>query len=148
MGKKDKYLKQKSDKKLIIRHYIFQALILFMFGIVLYDSFNHNVPFYYICFLLIGRFIGRVISIADRVKHDGENGHFTVASSPFSLIIILFLLFTRFIGGKYILDFAEVLWTTDALYLIFIGIYWSKWRSLLRQMDEIVYGWLKNKEGA
>ena len=144
--KKNYYLKQKADKSLLIRYYVLQALILLMFFIVLYDSFIHNLPFYYICFLLFGLFIGRIVSIADQVKHNRGKEHFTIDSSPFSLIITLLLLSIRFVWGRQILDFADVLWTTDALYLIFIGIYWSKWKSMLRQMDEIIYGWLSNKE--
>ena len=146
MRKKYKFLKQKADKKLRLRHYIFHGLILLMFLIVLYDSFIHKTPFYYICFLLFGLFIGRIVSIADRVKNSGEKGNFTIESSPYGLIITLLLLSVRFVWGRHLLDFANVLWTTDALYLTFIGIYWSKWRSMLRQMDEIICGWLSNKE--
>lgn len=117
-----------------------------MFFIVLYDSFKHNTPFYYICFLLFGLFIGQILSIVDRVKHSGKDGTFTVASSPFSIIVTLLLLSIRFVWGRHLLEVAHVVWTTDALYLIFIGIYWSKWKSMIRQMDEIICGWLDSKE--
>ena len=144
--KKENYLKQKADKKLIIRHYVLQGLVLLMFLIVLYDSFIYKTPFYYICFLLFGLFIGRIVSILDRVKHSGEEDHFTIDSSPLSLIITLVLLSMRFVWGRHLLDVAQVSWTTDALYLLFIGIYWAKRKSMLRQIDEIIYGWLGNKE--
>jgi hypothetical protein len=32
------------------------------------------------------------------------------------------------------------------LYLLFIGIYGSKLKSMARQMDEIIYGWFGEKE--
>ena len=146
MRKKDTYLKQRADKKLIIRHYLFQALIVLMFAIVLYDSFKHQTPFYYICFLLLGLFIGRIFSLTERVKHTGESETFTITSSYLSLFITLLLLSIRFVWGRSILEFANVYWTTDALYLFFIGIYWSKLKSMIRQIDEIIYGWLKVKE--
>jgi hypothetical protein len=146
MRKRHNYLKQKADKRLLLRNYVFQALIFLLFLIVLYDSFIHKTPFYYICFLLLGLFIGKVLSIADRVKQSEEDGTFTVISTPYGIIITLFLLSFRFFWGRQILDFANVLYATDALYLLFIGIYWSKWKSTLRQMDEIIYGWLSNKE--
>ena len=38
------------------RHYIFQALILVMGLVVLYDAVKHNTPLYYICFFLLGLF--------------------------------------------------------------------------------------------
>ncbi|MEE4264066.1 MAG: hypothetical protein V2I56_15365 [Desulfobacteraceae bacterium] len=69
-----------------------------------------------------------------------------IAPNAFSLVITLLLLSIRFVWGRSILEFADVMWTTDALYLFFIGIYWSKWRGMVRQMDEIIYGWLSVKE--
>ena len=131
---------------MLLRNYIFRALVAFMAMIVLYDSFIHNTPLYYVCYYLLGLFVGKIISIADRVKHSDEDETFTVASSPFSIVITLILLSIRFVWGRQILDVAHVAWTTDALYLIFIGIYWSKWKSMVRQMDDIIYGWLSSKE--
>ena len=148
MRRKDKYLKQKADKSLLIRYYVLQALILIMFFIVLYDSFIHNTPLYYVCYYFLGLFIGKIFSIADRVKHSGEDQTFTVASSPYSIITTLLLLSIRFVWGRQLLEFAHVVWTTDALYLIFIGIYWSKWKSIIEQMDDIIYGWLSIKQGS
>ena len=146
MKKKDTYLKQKAEKKLIIRHYVLQGLIALMFAIVLYDSFQHQTPFYYVCFSLLGLFIGRILSFTDRVKHSEESETFTISSGLFGIVISLFLLSIRFIWGRTILQFADVIWTTDALYLFFIGIYWAKINSVVSQMDEIIYGWLGGKE--
>ena len=145
MGTKDKYLKQRADKKLIVRHHVLQALIAFMFVIVLHDSFRHQTPFYYIFFLLLGLLIGRILSITDRVKHSSKSDTFMIAPNALSLVITLLLLSIRFVWGRSLLGFADVMWTTDALYLYFIGIYWSKWRGMVRQMDEIIYGWIREK---
>jgi len=146
MRKKKTYLKQRTEKKMLIRQYALQMLILFMFAIVLYDSFKHQTPFYYICFLLLGLFIGRIFSLTDRVKLASESETFIITTSSFSLIITLILLSFRFVWGRSTLQFANVLWSTDALYLLFIGIYWSKLKSMVSQIDEIIYGWLKVKE--
>jgi len=146
MRKKDIYLKQRADKKLIIRHYLFKAMIVLMLAIVLYDSFKHQTPFYYICFLFLGMFIGKVFSLANRVTHLNESETFTIISSTVGSLITLLLLSIRFIWGRYILEVANVSWTTDALYLLFIGIYWSQLKSMVDQVDEIIYGWMKAKE--
>ncbi|WP_458775877.1 hypothetical protein [Desulforhopalus sp. 52FAK] len=149
MREKNTYLKQKAEKKLIIRHHVFQGLIALMFAIVLYDSFIHLTPFYYVCFLFLGLFIGRILSLTDRVKHSSESEAFTLSSSPFGIVISLLLLSIRFIWGRTILQFADVFWTTDALYLFFIGIYWAKLKSVVTQMDELIYGWLgRNKRSS
>ena len=146
MRKKSSYLREKADKKLRWRNRIFLTLIAVMFMVVLYDSFTHNTPFYYICFLFLGLMIGLLISITDRVKHNVTDGAFTVESGPISIIFTLLLLALRFLWGRQLLETAHVVWTTDALYLVFIGIYWSRWKSIVIQMDEIVYGWLSSKK--
>jgi hypothetical protein len=66
MRRKETFLKQRADKKLIIRHYGFQALVLFMFAIVLYDSFKHQTPFYY---TTLGRAFG-----AQLAYHPDQSG--------------------------------------------------------------------------
>lgn len=133
---------------MLFRNYLFRALVALMVIVVLYDSFIHNTPLYYVCYYFLGLFIGKIFSIADRVKHSGEYQTFTVASSPYSIITTLLLLSIRFVWGRQLLEFAHVVWTTDALYLIFIGIYWSKWKSIIEQMDDIIYGWLSIKQGS
>ena len=57
-----------SGKKLLRRSNVFRTLVAIMFFVVLYDSFTHNKPFYYICFLILGVLIGQIISITDRVS--------------------------------------------------------------------------------
>jgi uncharacterized membrane protein YqgA involved in biofilm formation len=87
--KKVYYLKQKADKKVLRRHYIFQALILLMFLIVLYDALKNNTPLYYICFFLLGSVVGRIFSFTDKVTHSTEVGKFTVEVSPYGIVITL-----------------------------------------------------------
>ncbi len=144
--RKTRFLKEKADKKLIVRHYLFQALIILMFAVVLYDSFTSEIPFYYICYLLLGLLVGRILSVAEKVKHSEENDSFTIELSTANFIIVLVLLSGRFIFGKYLLDLAHVLWATDALYLIYIGIYWAKSKSVVRQVDEMIYGFIVEKK--
>ena len=145
-GNKKKYLKNKAGKELVLRQIIFQIMIILMFLVVIYDSFRNSVPFYYICFLLLGLLVGRILSIADKVKHGEEDGKFTIESSLLSLIILMVLLSIRFFFGRHLLSLANVVWITDALYLFFIGVYWSKLKSMVRQMDEIIYGILEKRE--
>lgn len=143
---KKNYLKQKADKSLMLRHCFFKALSLILFLVVLYDSFVHKTPLYYICFLLLGAFVGKFFAIAAKVKHSVEKGKLAVDVSPYGIIITLLLLSFLLVWGRHLLNAAHVLWTTDALYLLFIGIYWSRWKSMVRQMDEIIYDWLSKKE--
>jgi hypothetical protein len=141
-SRKRGFLTLKADKKLVLRFYVMQGLILLMFSIVLYDSFIYQIPFYYVCFLLLGLAIGRTVSLIVRIKHCTEKDNFRIETSVYSLVITLALLSVRFLWGRHLLEYLNVLWATDALYLIFVGVYFAKRRSLVRQMDEIVYGWI------
>ena len=141
---KKRYLREKVHKKLVVRHYLFQTLIALMFFIVLYDSFINEIPFYYICFLLLGLLIGRILSVVEKVKYSEKNDRFTMESRLINIIIIMILLSGRFIFGKHTLDLANVIWASDALYLIYIGIYWAKSKSVIRQIDDILYGFLRD----
>ena len=52
----------------------------------------------------------------------------------------------RFFAGVLILDKFSVIWATDALYLIFIGVYYTRRRDMIKQIDERVYSYLFEKE--
>ena len=49
-----------TSAKVRVSQWINVGLILFMFSIVIYDSFVHNLPFYYILFILAGLLIGQL----------------------------------------------------------------------------------------
>lgn len=110
-----------------------------MFGIVIHDSFVHELPFYYILFILIGLIVGRFVSRFQKFSVKQEVEILTVEANPIGIIITLILLGVRFFAGEIILKELNVVWTADAIYLLFIGIYYSKIKSIIRQIDERVY---------
>jgi len=48
------FYKKYVDKKIRITRAIFSLVCIVMFGIILYDSFVNNLPFYYILFSILG----------------------------------------------------------------------------------------------
>ena len=74
---------------------------------------------------------------------------------PIGKILTIVLLLVRYLAGKVILEQFNIIWITDALYLIFIGIYLAKIKNIFRQIDEQLYAYFflskddfisKNKE--
>ena len=142
MRKTTQYRKKYASKKVKVTHRINIGLILFMFAVVIHDSFVHDLPFYYVLFILAGLIIGSLISKTQKISVKEEEKIITVDSSTVGTIITLALLGVRFFAGKLILDEYSVVWTTDAIYLFFIGIYYSKIKNIIRQIDERVYSQL------
>lgn len=114
-----------------------------MFGIVLFDSINFNLPFYYVIFYFLGRFFGKIFNLSHRISRDTTTGSLNLITNQLSLILLLGLLLLRFYLGKIILEKIHIAYISDALYLFFIGTYYSKWKVLVNQIDSFYYKNLK-----
>ena len=132
-------IKEHTSKKINVLRRIYLGLILLMFGIVLYDSFMHELPFYYVLFFIAGLFVGHLVSSFSKFYIQEDEKIITFQSTPMGIIVIVLLLLIRFILGKLILTQFNIVWTADALYLLFIGIYYAKAKNMLKQIDKQVY---------
>jgi len=142
MKEKRQFHKKKTDAKVKLFNRIFIGLMLFLFGIVLYDSFIHTLPFYYILFWFGGIVVGRFVATTQKISTKNDNGKLTIQIKPAGIVLTILLLILRFFAGKLILLDFDVIWTSDALYLFFIGIYYSRRRDMAKQIDERVYTFL------
>jgi len=139
MKNKKPHRKEHISKKVKVLRKIYLWLILFMFFIVLYDSFMHELPFYYVIFYVVGIIIGRLVSSFSEFYMQEDEKIFTIRSTPTGIIMIVLLLLIRFFIGKIMLSKFNIVWTADALYLFFIGIYFSKVKNMLKQLDKQFY---------
>ncbi len=139
MKKRKQYQKTHTSRKVKIINWINIGLIIFMFAVVIHDSFVHELPFYYILFLLGGMGIGRIVAATQKFSVNEDVGILTIEGNPLAIAITLILLAIRFFVGKLILAEFNIVWVTDALYLLFIGIYYSNIKRIIREIDERVY---------
>ena len=139
MKKRKQYRKTHTSRKVKIINWINIGLIIFMFAVVIHDSFVHELPFYYILFLLGGMGIGRIVAATQKFSVDENVEILTIEGNPLAIAITLILLAIRFFVGKLILAEFNIVWVTDALYLLFIGIYYSNIKRIIREIDERVY---------
>lgn len=139
MKQKNQFRKKHTDKKIKISGRIYIFLVLLMFGIVIHDSFIHNLPFYYILYTLVGSVVGHLVGLTQKVILSEDKKTLSLKVKPIGMILTILLLIVRYFTGKIILEEFNVIWATDAVYLFFIGIYFSKVKSMLKQIDEHVY---------
>jgi hypothetical protein len=142
MKAKATFRKKYIDKKIKITGRVYLMLVLFMFIIVVYDSFVHNLPFYYILFIPAGNLIGRFVALTQKVVIEKDKHSLSLRVNPAGIVITVILLLTRFFIGSIILEEFNVVWVTDGIYLLFIGIYYTRGKDMFRQIDEQVYGYI------
>lgn len=139
MSRKGAYLKQNVDSTIKKLNNSLVVVILIMMAIVAYDSYIFNTPLYYMGFFFGGLIIGRVFEKTMFIQFETESQTFTLTKSIFQFVIsVLFLVFRFFVGALVLKSF-HVVDVSDALYLLFIGIYFSKWRVVLEKIDSIIY---------
>lgn len=142
MSTKRKYIKQNANKRLRNLNHVLLATIYLMGIIVLYDSFIHQTPLYYVLFYFLGLVVGRIFSNVMAVERDEETNELVLKTSKWDLILTILLLFLRFMYGIAFMKSMHVVWASDALYLFFIGVYRSKRKGIVKQIDEIIYRWI------
>ena len=139
-----------ADKRIRRSNLIIRLTILLMALIVLYDSYLFRTPLYYVLFALVGAIIGKLFFLFYKVQVNTENLELTLTKNRGSIVLLFLLIVLRFIIGRRVLESFHVIEISDALYLFFIGIYYTKWKVIIKQIDELYYQVLtnfnKNKE--
>ena len=150
MGTKRKFITHLADSRIKRSNLIIRLTILVMIAIVLYDSYVFRTPLYYIIFAWVGAIVGKLFFFSHKVQVNKENLELTLTTNRGSIVLLLLLIVVRFIIGRRVLESFHVIEISDALYLFFIGIYYTKWKVIIKQIDELYYQVLtnfnKNKE--
>lgn len=136
---KKQFLYKKADKRLRRFEIVIHVILVLMWLVVLKDSFQHDLPFYYILFLMVGAIAGRIYKYTHRVEVTQENLEISLRVNRWNIALLILVIALRFLLGKVILESLNVIWVGDALYLFFIGVYHARWKGIVRQIDEIYY---------
>ncbi|WP_289723840.1 hypothetical protein [Robiginitalea aurantiaca] len=145
MGVRKKYIKHRVDRRLRRLNRILLVLITAMLAHVVYDAFVFKTPLYYIGFALGGYLVGGIFRRTALVQFKMETESFEFTTSAVYVLLTFLLLVFRYAFGKSLLENFHVVYTSDALYLFFIGIYYSKWRMVLKKIDEVIYQYADQK---
>jgi len=144
MRTKREFITQLADKRIKRSTLIIQVAILVMILIVLYDSTVFRTPLYYIIFALVGAIVGKLFFFSHKVQVNEENLELTLTTNRGSIVLLILMIAVRFIIGRQVLESFHVIEISDALYLFFIGIYYTKWKVIINQIDELYYQVLAN----
>jgi uncharacterized membrane protein len=143
MNTKRKFIKHFADKNIKLTNRIIQISLLVIGLIVLYDAFMYNIPLYYILFSVGGLLIGKLYYLSHKVTVNQENLELSLENNRLSIVFLIVLITIRFIIGEKLLEKFHVILVTDALNLFFMGIYYSKWKVIMQQIDNLYYLVLK-----
>ena len=139
MDTKRKFITHLADKRIKRSNLIIRLAILLMALIVLYDSYIYRTPLYYLLFAWVGAIVGKLFFIFYKVQVNKENLELTLTKNRGSIVLLLLLIVVRFIIGRRVLESFHVIEISDALYLFFIGIYYTKWKVIINQIDRLYY---------
>ena len=139
MNTKKSVLSGHSNAKLKRSNKILRNLINLMFAIVLYDSFTFGLPFHYILFFVAGYVLGSIFKKSHRIAYSDEDGQILLQTNRWAILFLIVLAVVRFIVGPYILDALHFLHVSDALLLLYMGIYHRKMKVMVKQVDDMIY---------
>ncbi|MDX1314452.1 MAG: hypothetical protein R3356_03030 [Eudoraea sp.] len=145
MGLRRKYIKDRMDRRLRWMNMTLLIIIAIKLAIVLYDAFVFKTPLYYIGFFIGGYMLGGIFRRTAIVQFNVESDSFELTTSIVYSILSLSLLILRYAFGKNLLEELHVVYASDAIYLFLIGMYYSKWRMLLKKIDAVIYEFAEKK---
>ncbi|WP_296702176.1 hypothetical protein [Algoriphagus sp.] len=142
MGNKKDFILSKANKGIRKKNRMLQIMIILLTCLAFYDSIENDIPLYYIFFYVVGLVVGRIFKYTRIVERDEEGQQLVLKTTKGDIVLSVALLLFRFVFGAMILQSAHVAFVSTALSLLFLGIYRSKWKGLVSQVDEMVYDWL------
>ncbi len=146
MGVRTKYIKDRTSRRLRSLNFTSLLFIGIMLCTVTYDAIRYHTPLYYMGFLFGGYLIGGVFKKTIDVRFEAESESFTISTDIAYIVLTILLLLIRFAIGHRLLEKLEVVYASDALCLIFIGIYYAKWRTVLKKIDALVYDYAAKRK--
>jgi hypothetical protein len=87
----------------------------------------------------VGAIVGKLFFFSHKVQVNKENLELTLTTNRVGIVLFLLLIVVRFIIGRRVLESFHVIEISDALYLFFIGIYYTRWKVIIKQIDELYY---------
>jgi len=145
MRARKEFYKEYVDIKVRISMAVFILVFLIMFGIVLYDSFVHGLPFYYVLFFISGTLISFFLKNAHKIYWSNEDQKIMREMGLIGILFLVALILFRTALLPKILMALNLVYVSDAFLLIAMGIFWEKAHSITKQIEEIVFSSFSRK---
>ena len=121
-------------------------MVLFMFASVLYDSFVHDLPFYYVLFTIGGMILGRLFQMTRTIRLKEEEKVITQEFGLVSVVLLILVLIFKNYAGERVFQDLNVIYFSDALYLFFIGFYFERIYDSQKKVEELTYRFVIKKD--
>ena len=145
-GKKDYYTNY-VDHKIRIRKLVYFVIFLITFCLVLYDSFMNGLPFHYILFFIVGRFMSLVLVKTHKVKWRETDAKFTVERNFSGILIIVMVIILRIFLFPRILTELNLVFISDALLLLVTGWFQGRIKLLSDKIEEKAFSSFEKAKG-
>lgn len=120
-------------------------MVVIMLAIVIYDSFVHDLPFYYILFALGGMVLGWFFEMTRSMRIREEDKIITQEFGLVSVVFLIIILIFKLYAGERVFKNLNVVYFGDALYLFFIGFYFERVYNSKKQIDEVTLDFFRKK---
>jgi Na+/H+ antiporter NhaD/arsenite permease-like protein len=138
------FYKKHVAKSIRVMMALFIVSYLLMFGIVLYDSFIHHLPFHYILFFLVGLAISIVYRVIQRLHWNEEAQKIVRKRDVIGLILsiglFVVLMLIRKCALPEMLRAFNIVYVSDAIFVTMMGIFFGRVHTMAKQIEEIVFG--------
>ena len=138
------FYKKHVAKSIRVMMAMFIVSYLVTFGVVLYDSFVHHLPFHYILFFLAGIVISLLYRAIQKLHWNEEEQKIIrkrdVIGLVFSIgLFVVLMVVRRFVLPEVFRTF-NVIYVSDAIFLTMMGIFFGRTHTIAKQIEEIVFG--------
>jgi len=145
MNPKRQYYIQYVHRRVRLRKLIYFLIFIILLGIVLYDSYYHDLPFHYVLYMLLGLAISRLLAKTQKAERRVIDNKLTVKYNLSSILIILMVIVLRIYAFPKVLSQFNVIFISDAVLLIVMGWFFGRVKLLSDQIEgEVFANYIKN----
>ena len=118
---------------------IFLLVSFTMFVIVFYGYFINQLPFHYILFFFVGFFLSRLFKLTYKTEWHEQRKKVIRSMDIQSLVLLIILIAARYLIIPKFIGSLNIVFVTDAIFLIAIGIFLERIFYFKRTIDNYRY---------
>ena len=144
MKSRKAFYQQHVAKSIRVMMALFIVSYLLMFGVVLYDSFRHHLPFHYILWFLVGLVISYLYRAIQKLHWDEDAQKIVRKRDLISLMLSMGLFVGLMLIRKFVLPDMlrtfNIVYVSDAIFVTMMGLFFGRVHTMTKQIEEIVFG--------
>ncbi len=144
--KKARFKKQEIGRSIRFTYIFYILIATYLFTTILYDSYIHNIPLYYVLFFIFGKFIGQIYNRTQSLEWNEEKNLIVTHYDRVGIVLLFaFIVYKSFFLDSFVKSGLHPIYFTDAIALITLGTLHTKLRVYAAQIDELAWIQLSSK---